>query len=83
MRFENITVIRVRRGINGFKYSACDHNGYLLFNVEKLADVRKNWLCEIRRGQVVIIRELDKQPDLSALNNIKKSLVSILRSYSK
>ena len=26
------TIIKIRRGINGFKYSACDENGYFIGN---------------------------------------------------
>ena len=50
------TIIRIRRGINGFKYSACDENGYFIGNFRKLSDVRKHWSVEIRRGQVKLIR---------------------------
>lgn len=47
---EEKTIIRIRRGINGFKYSVCDKNGYFIGNCEKLADVRKHWLEEIKFG---------------------------------
>lgn len=56
------TIIKVRKGLNGFKYSACSENGYFLWNFEKLGDVHKHWLDEIKRGSIVLVRELDKTP---------------------
>ena len=76
-------IIRVRRGINGFKYSACDTQGIFLGNFEKLADVRQHWNIEIKRGQVVLVRELDQLPDMSRIESTKKNIESILRAYAK
>lgn len=80
---EQSTIIKVRRGINGFKYSACDANGYFIGNFEKLADVRKHWLFEIKWGQVVLVRELDKTPNMSKIEATKEIIESILRAYTK
>ena len=81
------TIIRVRRGINGFKYSACDAHGYFLGNFRKLSDVRKQWSVEIRRGQVQLIRELDQMPDMSKIEATQKAIETILKAplpvYSK
>lgn len=77
------TIIKVRRGINGFKYSACDVNGYFIGNFEKLSDVRKHWLLEIKWGQVVLVRELDKTPDMSKIEATKAAIESILRAYAR
>jgi hypothetical protein len=79
----NKTIIRVRRGINGFKYSACDSNGYFLGNFEKLGDVRKHWKIEIRRGQIELVRELDKHPDMSKIEETREMIDCYLRSLSK
>lgn len=79
----NITIIRVRRGMNGFKYSACDVNGYFLGNFRKLSDVRKHWNIEIRRGQVQLIRELDKMPDMSKIEAAKANIEKLLKSLVK
>lgn len=79
----DVTIIRVRRGINGFKYSACNNNGYFIGNFEKLSEVRKHWKVEIRWGQVKLIRELDKQPDMSKLEESIKAVDAILKSMSK
>lgn len=77
------TIIRVRRGINGYPYSACDKDGYFVQNFRKLSDVRKRWLVEIRWGQVRLVRELDKQPDMSKIEATKTMLEKILQSYKK
>lgn len=80
---KKVTIIRVRRGINGFRYSACDENGFFIGNFEKLGDVRKRWLLEIRWGKVVLIRELDKQPDMSRIEGTKEVLEKILKGYAR
>lgn len=36
-----MTIIKVRKGLNGYKYSACDKNGRFIGNFEKLGEVRK------------------------------------------
>lgn len=77
------TVIKVRRGINGFKYSACDAQGNFLGNFAKLADVRRHWKIEIKRGQVALIRELDLMPDMSQIEATKKNIEIILRAYAR
>lgn len=57
------TIIKVRRGLNGYKYSACNVNGYFIANFKKLADVRQHWLREIKMGHVKLVRELDQIPE--------------------
>lgn len=77
------TIIKVRRGINGFKYSACDANGYFIGNFRKLSDVRKHWNIEIRRGQVQLIRDLDQMPDMSQLESTKANIEKLLIALVK
>ena len=77
------TIIKVRRGINGFKYSACDEHGYFIGNFAKLADVRKHWLQQIKWGKVVILRELDQMPDMSQIEATKTNIENILKAYAK
>lgn len=80
---ETVTVIKVRRGINGFKYSACDADGYFIGNFRKLSDVRRHWLTEIKWGQVLLVRELDKAPDMTKLESTKASIEELLKALSK
>ena len=77
------TIIRVRRGINGFRYSACDANGYFIGNFAKLSDVRKHWSVEIRRRQVQLIRELERMPDMSKIEATQKNIETILKAYAR
>lgn len=77
------TIIKVRRGVNGFRYSACDANGYFIGNFRKLSDVRKHWIVEIRRGQVHIIRELDQVPDMSKIEATQRNIETLLRAYGR
>lgn len=77
------TIIRVRKGLNGFKYSACDENGYFIANFEKLADVRKYWRRPIKSGKITLVRELDKVPDMTLIEATKKNIESILKEYAR
>lgn len=79
----NITIIRVRRGINGFRYSACDENGYFIGNFKKLSDVRRHWLREIKWGQVELIRELDQMPDMSKIEATQRNIEILLKAYAR
>lgn len=77
------TIIRVRRGIGNTKYCACDNAGNPIRGFNKLSDIRKHWQKEIKWGYVELVRELDKTPDMEALDSIIKSLDTILKSYAK
>lgn len=77
------TIIKVRRGLNGFKYSACDKNGYFIGNFAKLADVRRHWHKEIKWGYVILVRELDQMPDMSRIEATKAAIEAILKAYSR
>lgn len=77
------TIIRVRKGLNGFKYSACDNQGNFLDNFEKLADVRKHWIKEIKWGQVELVRELDQMPDMTKIEETQRNIQKLLQAYAK
>lgn len=77
------TIIRVRKGLNGFKYSACDNQGNFLANFEKLADVRKHWSKEIKWGQVELVRELDQMPDMTKIEATQKNIQKLLQAYAR
>lgn len=75
------TIIRIRRGLNGIKYCACNKNGSPIWGFNKLSDIRKNWQKEIKWGHVELVRELDKTPDMETINETVKCLETILRAY--
>lgn len=77
------TIIKVRRGLNGFKYSACDAQGNFIGNFEKLADVRRHWLREIKWGHIVLVRELDQMPDMSTIEATRANIEKLLKAYVK
>lgn len=54
------TILKIRHGMNGYKYAACTASGRFIANFEKLADVRRYWLHENHNGACNIIRELNK-----------------------
>lgn len=76
------TIIKVRRGINGHKYSACGENGEFIGNFNKLSEVRRHWEKQIKWGQVVLVRELDKAPDMSKIEAAQSAIESILLAYA-
>lgn len=84
MTNRDVTIIRVRRGIPGkAKYCACDNRGTPIRGFNKLSDVREHWKKEIKWGYVKLVRELDKEPDFTEINETKKMLEEILKSYGK
>lgn len=54
-----------------------------LGNFRKLSDVRQHWKVEIKRGQVVLVRELDQMPDMSQIEQSKRNIEKILNAYKK
>lgn len=78
-----MTVIRIRRGMNGFRYSACDDNGYFVGNFRRLSDIRSHWQLEIKLGRVELIRELKKDPDMSRREATISSIKTVLNAYRR
>lgn len=76
------TIIRIRRGIGSHRYSACDNNGYFIGNFDTLAEVRRHWAREIRWGQVVLVRELTMEPDMTMVEAAKQAVEQLLRHYA-
>lgn len=77
-------VILVRLGIpNKCKYCACDHNSNPIRGFDRLGDVRKHWKKEIKLGRVQIVREMDKTPDFTTINETAEMFKQILRNYAK
>ncbi len=77
-------IIRVRRGIEGrTRYCACEDNGTPILGFNKLSDIRKHWKQEINYGYIVLIRELDKQPNMQILEDTIKCLEEIIKMYAK
>ena len=66
------TIIRVRKGLNGHRYSACKGDGSFIGNFDKLSEIHRHWEWEIRHGLVKLVRELDKQPDTTRLDESKR-----------
>lgn len=46
------TIIKIRRGINGFKYAACDMDGNFIWNLNRLSEASQYWKKEIKTGNV-------------------------------
>ena len=58
-----VTIIRIRRGLNGYPYAACNNDGHFITNLDRLADAIKHWKKEIELGLVKLVLELDKRAD--------------------
>ncbi len=77
-------IIKIRRGIPGrAKYCACYDDGTPLKAFDRLGDVRKHWSRSIKAGQIQLVRELDKQPNMEAVKENIKMIDAILRSMAK
>ena len=57
------TIIKIRRGINGFKYAACDVDGNFIWNLNRLSEASQYWKKEIKTGNVRLVRELSLYPE--------------------
>lgn len=62
------TIIKIRRGINGFKYAACDMDGNFIWNLNRLSEASQYWKKEIKTGNVRLIRELSLYPKTDQKN---------------
>ena len=81
-KVNRVTTIKIRRGLNGHKYAACKEDGTFIQNFDRLSDVRKHWETEIKWGRVQLVRELDKQADMKAIEETKKIIEGILKTYA-
>lgn len=59
----NMTTILIRKGLNGFRYSACGGKGNFLFNAPQISAITRHWTAERRNGTVQFIRQLDLYPE--------------------
>lgn len=55
--------ILIRKGLNGFRYSACGEKGNFLFNANQIAFITRHWSKEHENGTVRFIRQLSMYPD--------------------
>lgn len=60
---EERTVIRIRKGINGFPYSACTSDGYFITNAESIEQIREHYDFELKHKMVRIIKETSLYPE--------------------
>lgn len=56
-----ITIL-IRKGLNGFRYSACGEKGNFLFNANQIGRITSNWSKEKKTNTVQFIRQLDLLP---------------------
>lgn len=59
---EERTIIRIRRGLNGFPYSACTDDGYFIMNAERIEQLREHWKRDLRNKKVKLVKELSLYP---------------------
>lgn len=58
-----MTTILIRKGLNGFRYSACGEKGNFLFNSNQISAITRHWSVEYRNGTLQFIRQLDLYPE--------------------
>lgn len=55
-------IIRIRRGMNGFPYSACTSDGNFICNADDIKQIRSMYEMEIKMKHVRLVKELDMFP---------------------
>lgn len=58
-----MTTILIRKGLSGFRYSACGQKGNFLFNASQISAITHHWAAERKNGTVQFIRQLDLYPE--------------------
>ena len=58
-----MTIIKVRKGINGFRYAICNSQGNWIGNASKLSGIHKEYEWEIKHGYIKLVRELRIYPE--------------------
>lgn len=58
-----MTTILIRKGLNGFRYSACGEKGTFLFNANQISAITRHWSKEHSDGTVRFIRQLSIYPE--------------------
>lgn len=57
-----MTTILIRKGLDGFRYSACGEKGNFLFNANQIGIITGHWSKERRENAVQFIRQLELFP---------------------
>ena len=60
---EERTIIRIRKGLNGYPYSACTDEGFYISNADSIEKIRDHWKRGLRAKNVKIVKELDRYPE--------------------
>ena len=60
---DKVTVIKVRKGMNGFPFSACTSDGHFIINADNLDQIKEIYAVEIKSKRVKLQKELDKYPE--------------------
>lgn len=69
-----MTIIKVRKGINGFRYAICNSQGDWIGNATKLSGIHKEYEWEIKHEYIKLVRELDLYPEnKEGIENIGKN----------
>lgn len=69
-----MTTILIRKGLNGFRYSACGQKGNFLFNASQISAITRHWSAERRNGTIQFIRQLDLYPEETDKGIVDKCL---------
>ncbi|MCI8775659.1 MAG: helix-turn-helix transcriptional regulator [Lachnospiraceae bacterium] len=80
-----MTTILIRKGLNGFRYSACGEKGNFLFNANQIGRITGHWSKERRSNTVQFIRQLDLFPgeDVEAAELCGKAIGERLKDTRK
>lgn len=57
-----MTIIIIRKGINGFRYSICNEQGNWIGETEKISEISACYAWGIKHGFIKLVRELKLYP---------------------
>ena len=59
----DITIIKIRKGITGFRYSICTEKGNWIGDATRISEISSCYDWGIKHGLVKLVRELKSYPE--------------------
>lgn len=60
---EEKTIIRIRKGLSGYAYSACTEDGHFISNADSIDEIKDLWERDVRKKRIEFVKELHLYPE--------------------
>lgn len=67
---EEKTILRIRKGLSGYPYSACTEDGHFINNADSIDEIRDLWERDIRKRRIEFVKELHLYPEGKEPKNV-------------